>query len=716
MRLGSRNKVAHPEDNIHLDGPELNRRGYSDKVLKLKVLTRTAMRTVRSKNGKMVSAARSDLSNFVRENSFSRRPRLWATPIENYLAEQVQLTAEGLLIRIQNDALTFLDVREDLANLLSLFERISDNDKDSAEVLSMYLRALLLILTPVASALEEVSHVRCTNWIAVREILPAVPDSATRRKKRGKERGILVPSVSNLAKSRLLGAGGFGAVYKVLFNGRIVMTCKIISSKKLKRERVKCADKLVASVAKSHFVVKIYASFEAKGAFVSLMEYVPGIDLYRILKNQPSLSPQIIRIVIAQLCLAIQFLHMTGFIHRDIKPSNIMLQADCRICIIDFETCKVCSANFLERVTSSFVRKTYAEFRDGQSAGTLHYIAPEVLNRSSYGRAIDWWSLGVTAFMFGAQTLPFRGKDDKSLQKKITSKTQNVDFDLVLDPTFRNLIQKWLQKRPLDRLTGHRMTTIMAHEYFEGVDWPKLERSSSLGMNRELREYFMVDAAGRYTPRSDSEVCKPRYRPLLDIHDLKDQKKHTPLYTFVSSGMQQMLKSIDTDEPFARSWDDRTDPLGCRISLDLTCSQKAGHFFEGSCVQRVIPDGSNSAAASDRNKDREIIKKYFMTPNSTRQKLEPLSIRPSAMTVRLLYTAISGRAGIAVLVNRFWRFPESPPEDCMVSAEQILKYSEAQISTGIVYLATPVKNGTAAHSGAGWTSEFTTRGDIFTEA
>ena len=79
----------------------------------------------------MVKTARDGLKVFLKENSFCRYPRLWATPLQNYLIEQVYLTAEGLLGRMRTGNLNFLDVREDMANLMSLFGRTAEANSES---------------------------------------------------------------------------------------------------------------------------------------------------------------------------------------------------------------------------------------------------------------------------------------------------------------------------------------------------------------------------------------------------------------------------------------------------------------------------------------------------------------------------------------------------------------------------------------------------------
>ena len=47
--------------------------------------------------------------------------------------------------------------------------------------------------------------------------------------------------------------------------------------------------------------------------------------------------------------------------------------------------------------------------------GTPEYLAPEVLEENDYGRAVDWWGLGVVMFEMMCGRLPFYSKDHEKL-------------------------------------------------------------------------------------------------------------------------------------------------------------------------------------------------------------------------------------------------------------------------------------------------------------
>lgn len=68
----------------------------------------------------------------------------------------------------------------------------------------------------------------------------------------------------------------------------------------------------------------------------------------------------------------------------------MMIMAGFKVKLIDFDTAKVCIGKYTKRILKTFFERTAAEFDDGELAGTLAYMAPEMLENQPYGRAIDW--------------------------------------------------------------------------------------------------------------------------------------------------------------------------------------------------------------------------------------------------------------------------------------------------------------------------------------
>lgn len=52
------------------------------------------------------------------------------------------------------------------------------------------------------------------------------------------------------------------------------------------------------------------------------MEYIAGLDLMRVVTREVFLEIDAVQIIMAQLILAVEHMHLRGFLHRDIKVSK----------------------------------------------------------------------------------------------------------------------------------------------------------------------------------------------------------------------------------------------------------------------------------------------------------------------------------------------------------------------------------------------------------
>jgi len=164
---------------------------------------------------------------------------------------------------------------------------------------------------------------------------------------------------------------------------------------------------LLKNINHKHIVdiVNFFALKDMRVIFV--MEYLQGGELGEFLQKKGKLEEEEAREIFVQLADAVNFCHMNNIIHRDLKLENILFESteSKNIKVVDFGI-----AGFYSNQKGS-----------ESSAGSLRYMAPEVLNgrNKAANPAIDVWSMGVILHTLLHGSLPFDGKNRKEIIEKI---------------------------------------------------------------------------------------------------------------------------------------------------------------------------------------------------------------------------------------------------------------------------------------------------------
>jgi beta-lactam-binding protein with PASTA domain/tRNA A-37 threonylcarbamoyl transferase component Bud32 len=148
-----------------------------------------------------------------------------------------------------------------------------------------------------------------------------------------------------------------------------------------------------------------------------VMEYLPGITLRELLKEQKRLSiPQTISIMDAILS-GLAAAHKASIVHRDVKPENVLLAEDGRIKIGDFGLARATSAN---TATGQ------------QLLGTIAYLAPELVTRGTADARSDIYALGIMLYEMLVGEQPYKG--EQPMQIAFQHATESVPRPSVRNP------------------------------------------------------------------------------------------------------------------------------------------------------------------------------------------------------------------------------------------------------------------------------------------
>jgi eukaryotic-like serine/threonine-protein kinase len=191
----------------------------------------------------------------------------------------------------------------------------------------------------------------------------------------------------------LLGIGGMGEVYRS-FDHDIG---EEIAVKILRPEFRNSYASLVQEVQTARMVThrNICRIFDigrdGELVFVT-MELLEGETLAETLRRGP-LEPAELASMVEQLNLGLRAAHEAGILHRDLKPGNVIGVPSSRYVITDFGL--------------AHKQQTSGSTRTLQLAGTVGYIAPEVIAGRPHTVASDLYSLGILLHEAATGRLPF---------------------------------------------------------------------------------------------------------------------------------------------------------------------------------------------------------------------------------------------------------------------------------------------------------------------
>lgn len=178
--------------------------------------------------------------------------------------------------------------------------------------------------------------------------------------------------------------GAFGKVYKVknsetknVYAIKILRKAQLIAENAVRQVR----DEVTIQKLCGHhqFIVSCMFSWQTHCFLFIVLEYKSGGDLFDLLEEYAFLTEDLVKLYVAEIALAIDFLHGAGVIYRDLKPENLLLDEQNHISLTDFGLSKWLSIGS----------------RTNTICGTSQYMAPEISRGEPYSHAVDWWSLGV---------------------------------------------------------------------------------------------------------------------------------------------------------------------------------------------------------------------------------------------------------------------------------------------------------------------------------
>ena len=177
-----------------------------------------------------------------------------------------------------------------------------------------------------------------------------------------------------------------------------------------------------------------------------VMQFVQGTTLRDLLLRSGPPVEDLTRRVGAGAARGLEALHRTGLVHHDVKPENLVLTPDSELKIVDLGLARRFGA-------------TGGGSSPGRSsgfgiAGSVAYVAPEVLRGEPAGPKSDLYALGIVLYEVTTGQHPFRDAttpDDMLHAHLYRLPPLPSHLRPRVTPLLEQLLLDLLQKRPDDR-------------------------------------------------------------------------------------------------------------------------------------------------------------------------------------------------------------------------------------------------------------------------
>lgn len=243
-----------------------------------------------------------------------------------------------------------------------------------------------------------------------------------------------------------IGQGGMGQVFQARHTvmGRVVAVKVLPLSKTTPVAAANFAREIRALASLDHprLVRALDAGHDGNVDYL-VCEYVPGVDLRKLVRRDGPLSAKAAADVIFQVAEGLEHAHRRGFVHRDVKPSNMLVAPNGEAKLSDLG------------LASPLQRSAESDPRFGKIVGTADYISPDHI-KSPWNPTPAWdiYSLGCALYYAVTGKVPFPGGSsaDKAKAHCELAPINPRKFNSQLCDDFVGVLADMMAKDPAERI------------------------------------------------------------------------------------------------------------------------------------------------------------------------------------------------------------------------------------------------------------------------
>ncbi|CCI49937.1 unnamed protein product [Albugo candida] len=226
------------------------------------------------------------------------------------------------------------------------------------------------------------------------------------------------PSPRDFLFGSELGQGSYAKVYHAKLKNKSALdfAVKVMDQNFIRRENKTAfvlTERKVMTRLRHPFIVRFYCSFRDSQSLYLVMELCLGGNLLSFIREKlrenedkgiqdSACCLESTRFYMAELVIAIEYLHSKKVVHRDLKPDNLLFSDKGHLKVIDFGSAKVCTMwrfkLVIMKITIALKDEEDRSTTSGSFCGTVSYVSPEVLKDKPATVATDLWAAGCIMY------------------------------------------------------------------------------------------------------------------------------------------------------------------------------------------------------------------------------------------------------------------------------------------------------------------------------
>uniref|UniRef100_A0A8C9WVN5 Mitogen-activated protein kinase kinase kinase n=1 Tax=Scleropages formosus TaxID=113540 RepID=A0A8C9WVN5_SCLFO len=326
-----------------------------------------------------------------------------------------------------------------------------------------------------------------------------------------------------ISELQWLGSGAQGAVFLGKFRSEEVAIKKV---REQKETDIKHLRKL-----KHPNIIGFKAVCTQAPCYCIIMEYCAQGQLYEVLRAGRKITPRLLVDWASGIASGMNYLHLHKIIHRDLKSPNVLVTHNDIVKISDFGTSKELSD-----------KSTKMSF-----AGTVAWMAPEVIRNEPVSEKVDIWSFGVVLWELLTGEIPYKDVDSSAIIWGVGSNSLHLPVPSTCPDGFKILMKQTWQGKPRNRPSFRQ---ILLHLDIASADVLGAPQETYFKSQAEWREevkkhFEKIKSEGTCIHRLDEELIRRRrdeLRHALDIREHYERKleRANNLYMELSAIMLQL--------------------------------------------------------------------------------------------------------------------------------------------------------------------------------